>query len=331
MQSPSHQQLAMGAALTIETISMHGSGAANSPVPAAATPSENLRRAAPVTRKLRLPGPAVVVTLLVLLVDSGWMAIGGWHMLSSSVVGLGVALAACLTPLCFARYRDDVRIASTLRASALLIAFTGATAILSYLIVSTNASLVDTQLASWDRAIGFDWLELLHWMQAHPLMHGILKFAYASGLPQMAGVVVFLGFTGRDVKLNEFMHRFMAATLIVIAFSWPFPAAGPWTHYSLSAMVDSSSMSHFQLLRDGSLRMLDLRSMQGLISIPSLHTALAVLLACAMHGTRLFWPFAVLNGLMVLATPIEGGHYLVDVVAGAALAFLLIVFRSTRP
>lgn len=274
--------------------------------------------------------PAWLVTLVVLTIDVGWVAAGRWTVSSASVVTTGAIFAAFLAPLCFARYRDDARIAGTLRAGALLILYTAVAAVFSYLVVSTNASLVDAQLAAWDHEIGFDWLALFRWMQAHPSSHAGLKVAYGSGLAQMACVIVILGFTARTARLNEFMNLFIATTLISIAISWPLPAAGPWTQYSLSATLDASAMSHFPLLRDGSLRTLDVRGMQGLISIPSVHTTTALLLAYAMRGTRLFAMFAALNSLMILATPIDGGHYFVDVLAGAALAVAMIVFSRAR-
>jgi membrane-associated phospholipid phosphatase len=49
-----------------------------------------------------------------------------------------------------------------------------------------------------------------------------------------------------------------------------------------------------------------------------------VLLVYAMRGTLVHPLFAVLNAAMLASTPIEGGHYLVDVVAGVALALGLI-------
>ena len=181
-----------------------------------------------------------------------------------------------------------------------------------------------------DHGIGFDWVGVFQWMQAHPALQASLRLAYISGLPQMAFVLVFLGFTARTAQLDEFLGLYFAAVLVVVALSWPFPAAGPWVHYSLSAMLDASSMSHFALLREGSLRTLDLEQMQGLIAIPSLHTALAMILVYAMRATRLLPVFVLLNGWMILATPIEGGHYVVDVLAGAVLAVLLIAISRLR-
>ena len=115
----------------------------------------------------------------------------------------------------------------------------------------------------------------------------------------------------------------------------PFPAAGAWKHHVLAGPFDLSSLSHFELLRDGRMRDIPLRDMQGLIAIPSLHTVMAVLLVYAMRGTGILLPvFIVVNVAMLVSTPVDGGHYLVDVIAGVAMALGLIALerrQSTRP
>ena len=52
------------------------------------------------------------------------------------------------------------------------------------------------------------------------------------------------------------------------------------------------------------------------------HTAAAILSAWALWPVRYIRPLAVVvNGLMILSTPISGQHYFVDVVAGGLVAW----------
>ena len=44
----------------------------------------------------------------------------------------------------------------------------------------------------------------------------------------------------------------------------------------------------------------------------------------AAWTTRLRWPAIVLNGAMLISTPIFGSHYLVDIIAGAGIAVVTI-------
>ena len=72
--------------------------------------------------------------------------------------------------------------------------------------------------------------------------------------------------------------------------------------------------------------------MQGIITMPSYHTVLAVLFTYAFRRTGLVgYGIATLNLVMLLSIPPIGGHYLVDVLAGGALALgAIAVQRAPR-
>ncbi|HEY9064275.1 MAG TPA: phosphatase PAP2 family protein, partial [Burkholderiaceae bacterium] len=269
---------------------------------------------------------AWTITAAVLCIDIAWLALGGWTIAARGVVVLALGVVACVAPLAIARYRRDTRIATTTSFCALLLTFQAAAATLSYLVVGTNAPLVDAPLAAADRALGFDWLALHAWLQGHAAARAVLGVAYHSGLMQLVFVVLFLALTGRRAQLEAFMLLFIAATLLTIGVSGVFPAAGAWKFHAVAgASADLSSLSHFELLRDGRLREIALDRMQGLISIPSLHAAMAVLLVHAVRGTKVVLPvLAALNLAMLASTPVDGGHYFVDVVAGVLLVVVLI-------
>lgn len=287
---------------------------------------------------LRLPSlPALrrvdfawLLTAAVLCADAVWVGLGGWSIPWRDLAVVLIAVAGFCAPLAFGRYRRDLRLRATLQAAALLIAFQAAGATLSYLVIGTGAPLVDTRLAAWDRALGFDWLALHHWLQVHSLVGSVLRIAYDSGMAQLLFVLLFLGLSARSATLAEFMRLFTVATLIVILVSGLFPAEGAWKHYGLGNAFDLSTLSHFDLLRNGVQRDIPLGRMQGLISIPSLHAAMAVLLVHAVRNTVLFPLFLALNAAMLASTPIDGGHYLVDVLAGIALALCLIAGSRRR-
>ena len=62
------------------------------------------------------------------------------------------------------------------------------------------------------------------------------------------------------------------------------------------------------------------------MTFPSFHAASAVLYAWALWPVRWMRPIVVLAfGAMLAATPINGGHYLIDIIAGTAIAVLAIV------
>ena len=77
-------------------------------------------------------------------------------------------------------------------------------------------------------------------------------------------------------------------------------------------------------IRNGTA-VVDLTQLKGIISFPSFHAVMAVLLTRIHRGSRLLWPMAALNAVMLLSVLSEGGHYLVDAIAGAAIAGIAIL------
>jgi membrane-associated phospholipid phosphatase len=78
-------------------------------------------------------------------------------------------------------------------------------------------------------------------------------------------------------------------------------------------------------LREGSLRHLELFELAGIVSFPSFHAASAVLYLWALWPVRgLGVASAVMNVLMIIATPVIGAHYVIDVIGGIALAMVSI-------
>jgi len=70
---------------------------------------------------------------------------------------------SCCKDLALPRYRKDPHIAKTIWGAALLLSFCAAGTVLSHLVVATNAPLVEATLATWDRALGFDWMVFCVW------------------------------------------------------------------------------------------------------------------------------------------------------------------------
>jgi hypothetical protein len=242
---------------------------------------------------------------------------------------IGVTLVLCVGAWFYRTWRRDDRLAAGLESTAQLIAFAAVGAPLSYLAVGAGAAipLQDHAFDAMDRALGFDWMALLRWLNDAPLAFNGLRLVYGSLLPQMTIAVLCLAFTGRLIWLRTFMLAFIFATLTTIAISAVLPAAGVWLHYGLTEAdarivpVVSTVWPVFTGLRDGSVRALVAAGAEGVITFPSLHAALAVIMIAALWPiAALRWFVLVLNTVMLVATPIDGAHYVVDVLAGIAVA-----------
>jgi hypothetical protein len=289
-------------------------------------------------RKRYLYGWAIVG--IVLLVDVFWLQLGGYSVVfSDELKGKGKVL---LTVTCgcavlygiqhIPRYRQVCaklryhEVANTVAWFVLLIVFIQATSILSYLCITTDMPLIENSLLRFDRIIGFDWPAVYGWVQSHSAVRRILGVAYASGFWQLIAIPAVLGLLGRREELSMFFFLLALSSIYLLIVSTAFPATSAFEHFKVSDTDALSSVSDFSVLRDGSMRKFDLQRTQGLVSLPSFHTALAVIFAYSLRRIRLlFCPAVILDVLMIASTPTQGGHYLADVLAGLGLSVLTIV------
>lgn len=222
--------------------------------------------------------------------------------------------------------RRQLDLANTARWMIALAAFCMAASILSHLSVAAAFPLVDPQLNRIDTMIGFDWVAWYDWVRLHPSLFIALDLAYGSGLAQTIMVPLILGLSGARRELADHMMRFMLATVICLIVATLFPAASAYLHFHITDPGTSSTVSELFPIRNGTLRVFALDDQQGLVSMPSMHTCMAILFAYALRRTPFIaYAAAVLNAVMIASTPTHGGHYLVDVVAGAVLAVVTIM------
>jgi membrane-associated phospholipid phosphatase len=204
----------------------------------------------------------------------------------------------------------------------------------SYLATSTASPLQDAWLAEIDHYLGFDWTGLLRFANSDPTLSWMLVKAYHSTGHVLIGVVVWLSLLGRAERLAEFIAILCLTLLGVEIGMFLIPAAGAYTHYSppqelFSNFSAKAGMWHYELLtalRTDATPVIDFAKAEGMITFPSFHTVLGIITAYALRDTRwVMIPVLLLNGTMIVATLPEGGHYLLDLIAGGAIAIIAIM------
>lgn len=287
-------------------------------------------------RELRTSAGIWHVIAGVALVALVWMRGVGLALDPGSALGVLATCAAVSLAAAYYRHRRrEERIAASLTGAAQLVAFSAAAACLSYAAARSGGPLWDASFLAWDRALGLDWRAYLGFVDAHPRLGLALTLAYRSIMPQMLVAVLALGFSGRLTACREYVLAVILASLATILISALAPAMAMFVHLDLQAARDFPNLApaaafvhvaDLQGLRDGSLHVVALDRMEGIITFPSLHAALAVIFARAFwHLAWTRWPGLALNAAMIAATPIDGGHYFVDVIAGCAVAGLAIL------
>lgn len=267
------------------------------------------------------------VLLAIVSLDLVWMLADGWRFQAGSLVGPAILVTAASAPLLIKRYRQDELIFSLCESVIFSMLLAWSAAIFSYLGVSANFPLVDQSLAEADKFFAFSWADYYHWSIAHDTFQRVLVEAYGTLAKQSWLVVVYLCLTRRKARVREFLELTVVLFAISILLSISIPAAGAPKFYASAVHADVSGWSHFELLRAGSLKLIDLNAMQGLVSMPSVHTVMAILLCWAVRRTPLAYVVIPLNIVVLLSTPVVGGHYIVDVLAGAVLTVGAIAVR----
>ena len=266
-------------------------------------------------------------------------------------LSLGFVLWIVIFRVIFYRLKDDMsHLASALRGGAhrgelfvRALAFTtffgwagGA-----YLCLATSMALPlqDATLASLDQMLHFDWLAFLALTNSSPIVSWSLVVAYHSAFPQMVLLYILLSFSRREEQLAEFLTLFCFTFVATCFLMLLVPAAGAYPYYQprrelFDRFSGDAGMWHYEvftLLRTEPAPVLKLEHMKGLVTFPSFHTSLAVITAYAARSIPFIaLPAVILNGFVIVSTLPEGGHFLVDVLAGAIVALVGITLVRWR-
>ena len=226
-------------------------------------------------------------------------------------------------------------IPETLAALLLLLLVTHILSPGQYAAVALQRPLVDRSLASADAALGINVATWAAWSLAHPRINFALAVAYYSFVPQLAALIVVLGILLRDREaLWEYVFHFHVCSTLTVVAAAVFPAAAAFQYLHFTPSFDMSRfVAHFNGLRDGTFTVIRFNDMDGLVSIPSLHTAGALMVMWAVRRhLRLLIPAAALNVTLIAATVLSGVHYVVDVFAAVAMfAVSVMLWKLATP
>ena len=231
--------------------------------------------------------------------------------------------------------RRDPQVMFCLGSTAQIVLITALMTPLTYVAGATNFPLQDANLLAIDRALGLDWRGLCGLRQRpaaardlaelrlhHDPLADLCDPGGAGGgvsLPAAAGVHLRLrDRADRDHGRCRPSCRRSACSSRSGSIRRTFANIDPRAY--LAQQRDLGPV------RDGVLRELDLLNLAGIVTFPSFHACSAVLYAWALWPVWWMRPVALLaNGAMLASTPVDGGHYFIDLFAGIAVAVLAIV------
>ncbi len=284
----------------------------------------------------------LTLTLGLIIIDMIWILLAGYSFDLFSLMGclLFTSLMGAIGFI-YGRLRPDARLSTMGTETAFLISFSAAGCIFSYLVTATNMPLIDQQLVQLDQRMGFDWHSYIAFVNGQAWLGKLSSLVYQSTLYQIAFAMLILPLMGQIERCRELTLNVMFSSLGCVLVSGLLPSAGALGHFQPDAafymqnapVVDLAYKQAFFDLRQGLTTHLSLRDVHGLIAFPSYHVGLSVIVVFAFRGvTGWFWPILCLNLLVILSTPIDGGHHLSDAVGGFILALatsaLVVLIRA---
>jgi len=208
-------------------------------------------------------------------------------------------------------------------------AATAAFGVLTYLCCAISYPLVDSEFLRLDRAMGFDWQHWFRLLQESPAATKVFKAAYDSLIYQCLYFTILFGLLRRKAELREMFWIVFIAGLLTSVGSVFFPAYGAFETFDLKSLGEY--LPDMKQLRSGNLHFA-FGALTGVVTFPSFHTTMALVYA---YGFRRTGPIGhliiAINLIMLPAIPFFGGHYLVDMIAGAGVAVAAILMAKTLP
>ena len=282
--------------------------------------------------------PARLLALLGVLagVDAAWVVLGHFALDGGGFLRLGL-LSLCLLAGAhfYQTLRPEPRLAAMLLGTGFLCAFSLGASLLNYLLLTRAGTRIDVQLAALDRALGFDWPAAMAWMAQHPGLNMLALIAYSSMLPQVALLTIVLA-TVEASRVYRFCLALALSALSCIAIWSLAPSFGAFSVYPLvanhAALALDPAYAHelVRLLHDGP-GLISPRDTKGLIGFPSYHAVLALLVMWYARDIQYVrWPALALNIAVLLSTPVQGGHHLIDVLAAFPIAACAIFITAPR-
>lgn len=261
------------------------------------------------------------------------------------VIPGGVLLAGVLAPglllmlhLYYGQIRKEQRLELLTGSMALMLWSAACAAIIAHVGMRFRLPLVDDMLADADLAIGIDTPRLVLAFAGHPLLGDVLYAIYLSAVPAVVATILSLSLSGRAKRTWEAIFGYCSGLVICSLMSVAWPALANFVHSGLTQKQTSglpSSAGVFFLdsvryFRDGHNPIVDPSQFDGVVTFPSFHAIMALIVAYAWRGgafSGLVYFWAV---ILIISTVPIGGHYVVDLWAGGLLWLACIYLGRSR-
>lgn len=241
---------------------------------------------------------------------------------------------------------QPLMVADILIASCLFALIGMAGGLWSYVVAYHSRGYVDDWFVAFDRSMGFDWLGWYNFERSVDELKTWGRVVYTMFWVMPLPVITALILGDKRERLTRLLVAHYLGVCLTVGLFAVFPMRSavvqlvgtmppymPFTGIEQVEIIDG--------LRAGTLTLIDLGELSGIIGFPSYHAAGSILFIWACWPLKfLRWPMLGINLAVIAATPVEGAHYLADVIGGAIVAAVAIMvagrwrlpaFASRRP
>lgn len=187
--------------------------------------------------------------------------------------------------------------------------------------------LADQMLLELDRTLGVDTPRLVEWLVSHAEWPAMITMSYNYTVPILSLSLFVHSLAGRRIEAWRAALCFVGSllTICLISILTPAKGLGMWLSDDVLAQLPNGAARYFwpsfdQFHSATANPVLALAAIDGVVSFPSFHTAMGLITVTLWRhspvglGLALAWFAQMMIGTIPL-----GGHYFVDLVAGAAV------------
>jgi hypothetical protein len=273
------------------------------------------------------------------LVDLVWLVASGHKVLISEIFAFALPVAI-LGAFTASKLIKEQRLRAAVVGGYFVVVAWPVLRLFNHLMMTTDLPLQDNLLASWVAVLGFHWIGYVRWLDENETLLGGLAACYSN--LSVVSCLAFLAIVsaGDLIAAGDFLVLFVAGAVITSAVGAFFPASGATIYYApesgmllhIPTDVGTWFVAPLNDVRNNSAHIFDISNLPGLTAFPSFHTEMGlIVLYCCRTRACLFVAAAVYVPMMVAAAAVFGGHYFVDLIAGATMTLGLIMgLRLTR-
>ena len=281
--------------------------------------------------------PWLLLAMMV-LIDLVWIIATPIEISSKSLITIALLMPIVIIVFFWMRWiRSNELFYVLSMGMAFMLAAWPALRIFNHISMTTALPFADAMLSDWDSTIGFDWFAYIHWLDGQDLLINIMNWTY-SGLSQYSIIffILLACFPKRMENCFEFLALFIVSSTLCMVVGMLFPAEAAMIFYApdltgFTYAHPGAGTYHIDALnnlREAHAPILDLSNLPGLVTFPSFHTAMGLVLIYVCRSSIILLVLSLcINLSMIAATPLYGSHYGIDLIGGfvAALITILIV------